>query len=708
MKRIFYSIFLTANLLAFAGISSVPLHKISSARAQSNNDLYYTFQGQRIPLSQHQDVIGVAFKPGITTRASGSEPPYLQLQQDLQGGTRNPSPTVEVNPLGENYAIVSLPSGVRGGGIQQKIQQQPYVQATLPVLTTSGNQELIVLPNEIVISFDSGISESQKQKVLKENNLEIVRPLRYNRNFYIVKSTRASGITVLNVANQLNQVKGINSAVPNFIQSVSKPSSKQSIQGLNTQVINKQNKDVFPTTDYLGLQWHLNSTPIQQCLKQKISSFKLLQSCLKTETGTTTKKFSLPRTDLRVTDAWKHSNGGRDVVVAVIDSLIQWDHPDLQNSLYTVSAPDKCPGEVHGWDFSKPSNSSEPCEIGDPDTRMSLLELAILKRKFQDTFKLSDAALLGRYPKLAREVKRAKANLSQKEQADLVRYIIRTYEVGSEFHGTWVSGVIAAKPQGSQGVVGVAPHAKILPVRVFGLNGSIFTSSYIEAIGYAANRGADVINLSLGASLPTDVEQQAINQVLEENPKLVIVASSGNENATQVAYPSGYAGVLSVGATNLLGKRAPYSNYGNGLGVVAPGGDLETPGLVGGIATTGGTWLSGFWQGISDANFRWSNVIDLRGKYWWVEGTSFSSPAVAGVVALMKGEDTNRKLNRQELISILKSTASYDGLTISKKEQQLYCSRVDKGAVPNSVTDKQYFFGHGLVNADAAVSAVQK
>ncbi|MDF5716312.1 MAG: S8 family serine peptidase [Rhizonema sp. NSF051] len=92
---------------------------------------------------------------------------------------------------------------------------------------------------------------------------------------------------------------------------------------------------------------------------------------------------------------------------------------------------------------------------------------------------------------------------STPRRKEVLRPYIRAYKIGAEFHGTWVSGVIAAKPQNGEGVVGVALNAQILPVRVFGLNGSYTPSAYIEAIGYAADRGADVINLSLGATLPS-------------------------------------------------------------------------------------------------------------------------------------------------------------------------------------------------------------
>lgn len=714
MKRITSGILLTGFVWSSLGIFSRPPQVTAVAQTQEDGNLFYLYKGQRIPLNQRQDTIAVAFKK-VATRDLAATPLYLQLQKDLQSNIRAIIPP-RVSPLGENYAVVSLPTGTRDI-VQQNIQQQAYVQTTLPVLSRSQRQEIIIVPNEIIISFDAKLTEAERQTILQQNNLAIVRPLRFNRDRYIVKSTVASGTKILSTANQLNSVKGVTSAAPNFIQSVTdqnlKTAAKQVANLKNSQQyynLTKQNtapqstRAISPKTSLLGLAWHLDSLPLKQCLQEEVSSWESLQTCLQKPNVAT--KSAITRTDMRVTDAWKHSNGGRGVVVAVIDSLIEWDHPNLADSLYTVKAADKCPGEVHGWDFSAGGDSSDPCKNGDADTRISPVELAILAAKFQDTFQLSDAKLVQQYPQEALEVKQNNPDYSLEQIATVLRYVFRTYKIGGEFHGTYVSGTIAAKPQNGEGLVGVAPNAQILPVRVFGLNGSILTSAYIEAIGYAASRGADIINLSLGASLPSEGEEEAIADILKAHPKLVIVAAAGNENLKQVSFPAAYTGVVAVGATNIVGNRAPYSNYGKGLDVVAPGGDLDAPGLLGGIPATGGTWLNAFWQGIPNPESRWSSVVDLKGKYWWVQGTSFSSPAVAGVVALMKAE--NKELSRKSLVSILKSTASYEGLSMSEEDTKLYGSLATKGAVPSSVKGQQYFFGKGLVNADAAVEAVKK
>ncbi len=705
MKRITTCIVLTG--FVWSGLGIFPTHK-SIAQTQGNNDLFYLYKGQRIPLNQRQDAIAVSFKNLPPTRSlEAATPLYLQLQQDLQRNTRSTTPPI-VNPLGENYAVVNVPSTARDI-LQQSIQKQPYVESTLPVLRRNEEQDVIVLPNEIILSFDSKLSEKQRQTILQQNNLEIVRKLRFQSDRYLVKSTIADGTKVLSVANQLNTVKGVSSVAPNFVQSINDRNLEmnvQQIQGIEQWELDKSTPKIVaqvstkttPQSNLLGFAWHLNSIPLKQCLQQEISSWRALQSCLQTPKAAT--KSRITRTDIQVTEAWKRSNGGRGVVVAVLDSLIQWDHPDLANSLYKVQTADKCPQEVHGWDFSGGSNNADPCKIGDSDTRINPTELAILGSQFQDTFQLSDAKLVQQYPREFVYLRRRYPKAPLEEIANQIRFVVRTSRVGGEFHGTYVSGMIAAKLKNGQGLVGVAPNAQILPVRVFGLNGSFIPATYIEALGYAADRGADIINLSFGGMLPSEGEEAAIADLLKAYPKLVIVAAAGNSNHNRVGYPAAYPGILAVGATNLMGHRAPYSNYGQGLDVVAPGGDLGTPQLLGGIPATGGTWLNAFWQGIPNPTSRWSAVVDSRGKYWWVQGTSFSAPVVTGVVALMKGEDPKRLLKRDRFISILKSTASYQGLTISDEEAKFSGSQSRKV--------QQHLFGSGLVNADAAVQVVKK
>ncbi|NJR52423.1 MAG: S8 family serine peptidase [Leptolyngbyaceae cyanobacterium CSU_1_3] len=715
MKRLLSSLCLTSCLLATSfPISLLPTRHaphLQSAQAQTAPDLFYTFYGQRIPLSLRQDTIAVTFKP-VSTRG-GNTPLYLQLQQDLEGrrntrGTSSEKPLqVKVNPLGERYALITIPAGVNGNEVSQRIEQRDYVENTLPVLSrqvkTNGQSEprneTIVLPNEIVISFEPGLSNSQKQMVLNSNSLEVIRPLRFSQNRYLVRSRTLSGTAILNVANQLNQVSGIQSATPNFVQSLSytlpqaasagnladKPNAVEQLQKLLGGLPIAQNSPF--QTAMLPLSWHLDSTARRG-------------------------KF-LPRTDVRATDAWQHSDRGKGAVVAVIDSLIQWDHPDLANNLYSVpDSASKLPGEIHGWDFAN----------NDADTRISDPEITILRPHFQATFQLSTAELLKNYDQLAQAIKENYPNASTGQIAIILRNYVRS-EIAAEFHGTWSSGVIAARPNNQNGVVGVAPEAKILPVRVFGLGGEITSASLIEAIGYAADRKVDVINMSLGGLLPDRELTDQIFSVLDANPKLVIVASAGNESLDGVAFPAAIPGVVSVGATNFTGNRAYYSSFGGRLDLVAPGGETVRASSLG-ILTTGGTWVDGFWEGIQVPEYAWGMALDPKGEYVQVQGTSFSAPTVAGVLALMKGEDRDRRLSREQLVSILKKTSSYEGLNLSKADVNQYRLQASIGfgtietfpflrpsgifPQPRPVSAEQYFFGSGLVNADAAVLAVKR
>lgn len=712
MKRLVSSLLLTSCLWGAANPIVFLQPPAATAQTPAPSDLFYTFYGQQIPLTERSDMIAVAFKPQ-STRSIGIPPAYVRLQQALEGGGSNsrsistPSEplNVEVNPLGDRYALIKLAaSTATPTAVAERIQQQPYVESTLPVLTRNteeNSEEVVVLPNEIVLSLEPSLSNLQKQLLLSRYNLEIVRPLRFTNNRYVVSSKSASGTAVLNVANQLNGVTGVQSATPNFVQSLtsrvrgqsthttSLTETPQALEGLQRLLNRLPKTNSSVPSAMLPLQWHLDSTSKRGQL--------------------------LPRTDVRATEAWKNTNKGEGVVVAVIDSLIQWDHPDLVNNVYSVGdeVEDKLPGEVHGWDFSGEGE-------GDPDTRISPEELEIVQPYFKQSFELSNAELLQQYEELVYGFQYRYPDASQAQLITLIRNYLRN-QVAAEFHGTWSAGVIAARPAEEMGVIGVAPNSKILPVRVFGLGGQIDSAALIEAVGYAAARGVDVINMSLGGMMPDRELTDQIFEVLDTNPNLVIIASAGNESVDGVAFPAAIPGVVSVGATNMTGNRTVYSNYGGRLDVVAPGGDTEVN-MNGGILTTGGTWVDGFWKGVSVPDYAWGVALDPKGKYVQVEGTSFSAPTVAGVMALMKGEDPNRRLNRDRLVTILKETSSYDGLTISKADENQYRLQAAVGfssgfsfvrlpgifSTPQPISPEQYFFGNGLVNAEAAIREVKR
>lgn len=699
MKRLLSSLMLTSLFWSSFSLSKSALPP--AAIAQAGSELSYNFYGKSIPLSLQQHVVAVSFRNIASTRGTiRAVPLHLQLQQDLQmGSTRSrgaaPAPDIRVQPIGERYALVKLPASRSTTSLEQQIQQQPYVAETMPVValsSTETDQAPLILPNEIVVSFEDDLSEQHQQALLNRHSLEIIRPLRFTQNRYLVRSKSSQGLAVLNLANRLNQQAGIQSATPNFIQSLSYEQDAMPALSLSSDLQQLTSQPQIESTyasQLLALAWHLNSEQ---------------------------RRRGQPRTDVRAIEAWKESNGGKDVVVAVIDSLIQWDHPNLLQRVHQANeTANLLPGERHGWDFSSDQVSCDAtqtkCTAGDADTRISEAELALLRPHFQSTFQLSDPEILKQYATVAEQVRQNYPDYTPQQVAATIRDWIRS-SISAEFHGTWASGVIAAEPQHNQGAIGVAPQAQILPVRVFGLRGEITSARLIEAVGYAAERGVDVINLSLGGLLPDQELTDQIFRVLDANPNLVIVAAAGNESLDGVAFPAAIPGVISVGATNLAGKRSFYSSYGGRLDLVAPGGETAIE-QRGGILTTGGTWLPGFWQGMEPPKRAWAASLDPLGQYVQVQGTSFSAPVVAGVVALMQG--VNPSLSREQATEILASTASYDDLTLSQADLNHYRLQSQVGLtvsqdrlsgvfpMPQPVSVQQYFYGYGLVNAEAAV-----
>jgi serine protease len=286
------------------------------------------------------------------------------------------------------------------------------------------------------------------------------------------------------------------------------------------------------------------------------------------------------RNGISMPAAWKYSKGDSDKVVAVIDTGIK-SHQQIDKSL-TRNAD----GSIYGYDFV-----TDLASAGDGDGE--------------------------------------DANPND-EGGDA--------SGGSSFHGTHVAGIIAAEHD-FIGTAGVAPNIKVLPIRALGKDGGT-ASDLGRAIRWASGEKiasipknkypVSVINLSLGAKSEFSCDTYAdesktitFSDIFRsvEAKGIAVVVAAGNESRASLSFPGNCPGVITVVATQSLGDRATYSNYGDGVLISAPGGEFnvgstESPDSRGGIISS---WI--------DA----SNLPDYRLS----EGTSMAAPVVSGIVALM-------------------------------------------------------------------------
>jgi serine protease len=159
----------------------------------------------------------------------------------------------------------------------------------------------------------------------------------------------------------------------------------------------------------------------------------------------------------------------------------------------------------------------------------------------------------------------------------------------SSFHGTHIAGTIGAVTDNSIGVAGitwdgVAAQSKILPIRVLGVGGGT-SADIIQGVRYAAGlsniseklptRRADIISLSLVGEFYSQSEQNAFTAA--RNAGVICIAAAGNDSSDTPAYPASYTGVIAVGGVDADKELTDYSNFGPWLDVAAPGGDEEQP-----------------------------------------------------------------------------------------------------------------------------------
>ena len=139
-------------------------------------------------------------------------------------------------------------------------------------------------------------------------------------------------------------------------------------------------------------------------------------------------------------------------------------------------------------------------------------------------------------------------------------------------HGTHIAGTIAGSTNNSLSTAGIAFQTTIMPLKGLDEDGNGSTTTITAAITYAVTNGADIINLSLGGDQDDPLLKQVIQNAVARG--VVIVAAAGNTGEASITYPARYSEVVAVGASQYDSQRAPYSNTGLELDLIAPGGNV--------------------------------------------------------------------------------------------------------------------------------------
>ncbi|MBN2406523.1 MAG: S8 family serine peptidase [Elusimicrobia bacterium] len=233
-------------------------------------------------------------------------------------------------------------------------------------------------------------------------------------------------------------------------------------------------------------------------------------------------------------------------------------------------------------------------------------------------------------------------------------------------HGTHCAGIAGAETNKSTfGIAGVSWKNDLMAVRVLDADGYGGTDDIASGIIYAADRGADIISMSLGGTGDSELVEEAVGYAYEKG--CVLIAAAGNEGSSELTYPAGFDKVMSVAASDKDDEKADFSNYGKGLDVMAPGVD---------IYSTVPTYSAGG---------------DFDKNYDSLDGTSMACPHVAGLASLVIAyweRGTNKDWQPSEVKNVITSN----------------CDDVNIDAYPG--WDR--FTGYGRINMRKTMAAIQE
>ena len=305
-----------------------------------------------------------------------------------------------------------------------------------------------------------------------------------------------------------------------------------------------------------------------------------------------------PDADIDAPEAWEIETGSLDVVIANIDTGIDYTHPDLAAKIWNNT--DEISGndidddhngyidDIRGWDF------------------------------FYNDSNVTDG----------------------------------------EGHGTMIAGVIAASTNNSIGIAGVTWNSIIMPVRTTNETGWSSYTFLAQGIKYAADNGADIINIEAATYSPSGILLDAVNYAYDN--RVFLCAPAGNSNSQHQFYPAAYENVTGVAATDQDDTKASFSNYGEWVDIAAPGNK---------IFSTMPTY-----------HCYENDLYGVPQNYSFGTGTSMAAPMVAGVAALLLSKDPS--LTNDEVKTLL-------------------CENVD----PYNSTE---YIGTGRLNAQKALIALNQ
>ncbi len=315
--------------------------------------------------------------------------------------------------------------------------------------------------------------------------------------------------------------------------------------------------------------------------------------------------------------AWnihKGQNGAVPVKVAIVDTGVDWDHMDLINNTWQNTGED-ADGDGRTLEFVGGNWVLDPGDLNGVDNDMNGYPDDLIGWDFYDYFLTGNGS-----------------------NPDPV-----TGPVSD--HGTHVAGIAAGMTDNATGIASISWNVEYIPLQTD--NGANTLMYAMDAIVYAAEQGADVINNSWGGHYGfAQVEAEVIEYAMGLGS--IIIASAGNSNITDLHFPSDYPGVVSIASVSMDDTKTGYSCYGPGVDVSAPGGGSE-----GGILST----LPG-------------------NNYGLMSGTSMASPLAAGLAALIKSYHPTWT-NSEVIAQLIATTDNNDSLNLAQYHHLMGSGRIN-------------------------------